>query len=67
MLDYSKGFSHSNLETACDLDVHLSSLSHRWNGNADTGQSATNDIASGICNRRKWGSTASCAAASLDN
>jgi len=66
MLAYSKGFSHSDLGTASDSDVHLSSLSHRWNGNADTGRSATNDIASGICNRRKWGSTAFCAAASLD-
>ena len=34
MLGYSKGFSHSDLGTACDLDVHLSSLSHRSNGNA---------------------------------
>ena len=37
MLAYSKGFSHSDLGTASDSDVHLSSLSHRWNGNADTG------------------------------
>jgi len=66
MLGYSKGFSHSDLGTTSDFDVHLSSLSHRWNGNADTGRSATNDIASGICNRRKWGSTSFCAAASLD-
>ena len=56
MLGYSKGFSHSDLGTASDFDVHLSSL----------GRSATNDIASGICNRRKWGSTAFCTAASLD-
>ena len=37
MLGYSKGFSHSDLGTTSDFDVHLSSLSHRWNGNADTG------------------------------
>jgi hypothetical protein len=34
MLGYSKGFSHSDVGTASDFDVHLSSLSHRWNGNA---------------------------------
>lgn len=42
VLDYSKGFGHSDLVTfsARDLDVHLSSASHLWNGNSNTNPSA---------------------------
>ena len=40
VLDYSKGFGHSDLVTFSerDLDVHLDSLRHRWvgNGGADS-------------------------------
>ncbi len=34
VLDYSKGFGHSDLVTfsARDLDVHISSLRHHWSG-----------------------------------
>jgi general stress protein 26 len=39
VLDYSKGFGHSDLVTfsANDLDVHLSSARHRWNGFGEAG------------------------------
>lgn len=42
VLDYSKGFGHSDLITfsARDLDVHLSSATHLWNGNVNTSPSA---------------------------
>ena len=37
VLDYSKGFGHSDLVTfsANDLDVHLTSAQHRWHGHCD--------------------------------
>ena len=36
LLDYSRGFGHSDLVTFSDrdLDVHVASLRHRWDGNA---------------------------------
>lgn len=36
VLDYSKGFGHSDLITFSerDLDLHIESLRHRWDGNA---------------------------------
>ena len=42
VLDYTKGFGHSDLVTfsASDLDVHLQSARHRWNGNTG-GRSTT--------------------------
>ena len=42
VLDYSKGFGHSDLVTFSthDLDVHLGSARHLWNGNFDTSPSA---------------------------
>ena len=45
VLDYSKGFGHSDLVTfsARDLDVHVGSLRHRWNGDSDADPSA-NDV-----------------------
>ena len=45
VLDYSKGFGHSDLVTFSerDLDVHIGSLHHRWNGNNEAGPSA-NDV-----------------------
>lgn len=41
VLDYSKGFGHSDLVTFSerDLDVHIDSLRHRWDGNSVTDQS----------------------------
>jgi len=42
VLDYSKGFGHSDLVTfsASDLDVHLRSISHRWHGMTAVGTDA---------------------------
>jgi general stress protein 26 len=42
VLDYSKGFGHSDLVTFSerDLDLHIESLQHRWVGNGNT-QSST--------------------------
>ena len=42
VLDYSKGFGHSDLVTFSerDLDLHIESLQHRWVGNGKT-QSST--------------------------
>lgn len=39
VLDYSQGFGHSELVTFSerDLDVHVQSLDHRWNGDPDPG------------------------------
>ena len=39
VLDYSQGFGRSELVTfsARDLDVHVDSLRHRWNGNSEAG------------------------------
>ncbi len=36
VLDYSKGFGHSDLVTFSerDLDFHMQSVGHRWDGNA---------------------------------
>jgi general stress protein 26 len=41
VLDYSKGFGHSDLVTFSerDLDVHIESLRHRWDGPTETGRS----------------------------
>jgi len=41
VLDYAKGFGHTDLVTfsASDLDVHLESRRHRWNGGNDGGRS----------------------------
>jgi general stress protein 26 len=43
VLDYAKGFGHSDLVTFSerDLDVHIQSLRHRWNDDAEAGRSAT--------------------------
>ena len=43
VLDYSKGFGHSDLVTFSgrDLDVHIDSLRHRWNGNGGGSSSAS--------------------------
>ncbi len=43
VLDYAKGFGHSEVVTFSerDLDVHIESLRHRWNGDAETYPSAT--------------------------
>lgn len=40
VVDYSKGFGHSDLVTFSerDLDRHLTSLRHRWDGAGDTDQ-----------------------------
>jgi general stress protein 26 len=45
VLDYSKGFGHSDLVTFSerDLDVHIRSLRHHWNGNTEADPSA-NDV-----------------------
>jgi len=45
VLDYSKGFGHSDLVTFSerDLDVHIRSLRHRWNGDTEADPSA-NDV-----------------------
>ena len=42
VLDYSKGFGHSDLVTFSerDLDVHIRSLRHRWNANTEAGPSS---------------------------
>ncbi len=39
VLDYSRGFGHSDLVAFSerDLDVHVDSLRHRWNGNSEAG------------------------------
>ncbi len=39
VLDYSQGFGHSELVTFSerDLDVHVDSLSHHWNGDGEGG------------------------------
>jgi general stress protein 26 len=44
VLDYSKGFGHSELVTFSerDLDVHLESHWHRWNGDAKPNLSTDN-------------------------
>jgi hypothetical protein len=36
LVDYSKGFGHSEVVTFSDrdLDVHVASLAHRWNGHS---------------------------------
>lgn len=40
VLDYSKGFGHSDLVTFSerDLDVHLRSLRHNWNGSRESSE-----------------------------
>jgi len=40
VLDYSKGFGHSDLVTFSDrdLDVHLTSARHRWQGTTDAAE-----------------------------
>jgi hypothetical protein len=42
VLDYSKGFGHSDLVTFSDrdLDVHLRSVRHRWQGTTEAGADA---------------------------
>ena len=44
VLDYSKGFGHSELVTFSerDLDIHIGSLRHHWHANTSTPQ-ATNE------------------------
>jgi hypothetical protein len=39
VLDYSKGFGHSDLVSFSerDLDLHMQTLGHRWDGNAQPG------------------------------
>jgi general stress protein 26 len=43
VLDYSKGFGHSDLVTFSehDLDLHIESLRHRWDGGGATESPAT--------------------------
>jgi len=43
VLDYSKGFGHSDLITFSerDLDLHIESLQHRWDGNGPTESPST--------------------------
>jgi Pyridoxamine 5'-phosphate oxidase len=43
VLDYSKGFGHSDLVTFSerDLDIHLNSFRHRWDGNVLADHSVT--------------------------
>jgi hypothetical protein len=43
VLDYSKGFGHSDLVTFSerDLDLHIESLQHRWVGDGATTSSST--------------------------
>jgi len=47
VLDYANGFGHSELVTFSDrdLDVHLRSLRHPWDGLAGTARDATVDVA----------------------
>jgi nitroimidazol reductase NimA-like FMN-containing flavoprotein (pyridoxamine 5'-phosphate oxidase superfamily) len=47
VLDYSKGFGHSDLVTFSerDLDVHIESLRHRWYGAIDAGSSGKDVVA----------------------
>jgi general stress protein 26 len=42
VLDYSKGFGHSDLVAFSerDLDLHIESLQHRWDGNGSTQSSS---------------------------
>ena len=53
MLDYSKGFGHSDLITFSerDLDLHIKSLRHRWDDNAVADPPLT-DLPSGLRERR---------------
>jgi hypothetical protein len=40
VLDYSKGFGHSDLVTFSERDLDIESLQHRWVGNGATKSSA---------------------------
>ena len=53
MLDYSKGFGHSDLITFSerDLDLHIKSLRHRWDDNA-VADPLLSEIPSGLYERK---------------
>ena len=53
MLDYSKGFGHSDLITFSerDLDLHIKSLRHRWDDNAVADPPLT-ELPSVLCERK---------------
>jgi hypothetical protein len=46
VLDYSRGFGHSDLVTFSerDLDVHLQSMSHHWQGNENASATSSSHL-----------------------